>query len=66
MRLYQEAKWMGSWDPLGLDLRRDVVDWGGVPVAERDILLRRSRQDHRPTGGVRLSTTPAIVGCSTH
>ncbi|HEX4627306.1 MAG TPA: R2-like ligand-binding oxidase [Gemmatimonadales bacterium] len=40
MRLYHDAKRLGTWDPQSLDLRRDVVDWGGFTVAERDVLLR--------------------------
>lgn len=40
MRLYQEAKTSGAWDPRSLDLRRDAEDWGRFSVAERDVLLR--------------------------
>ncbi len=40
MRLYQEAKQRGSWDPRRLDLHQDARDWARLSVAERDVLLR--------------------------
>ncbi|HVH69266.1 MAG TPA: R2-like ligand-binding oxidase [Gemmatimonadales bacterium] len=40
MRLYHEAKRLGTWDPQSLDLRRDAADWARFTVAERDVLLR--------------------------
>lgn len=40
MRLYHEAKRLGAWDPVSLDLRRDIEDWARFTVAERDVLLR--------------------------
>jgi ribonucleoside-diphosphate reductase beta chain len=40
MRLYQEAKRLGAWDPRRLDLQQDARDWTRLSVAERDVLLR--------------------------
>jgi ribonucleoside-diphosphate reductase beta chain len=40
MRLYQEAKKLGAWDPRLIDLHQDARDWAGLSVAERDVLLR--------------------------
>jgi|SRR5579859_3675875 len=40
MRLYQEAKRLGAWDPRGIGLRQDSHDWGRLQALERDLLLR--------------------------
>jgi ribonucleoside-diphosphate reductase beta chain len=40
MRLYHEAKRVGIWDPQGIDLSRDRLDWEALSSAERHLLLR--------------------------
>jgi ribonucleoside-diphosphate reductase beta chain len=40
MRLYHEAKRLGTWDPRNIDLRADAQDWTRFSVVERDVLLR--------------------------
>jgi ribonucleoside-diphosphate reductase beta chain len=54
MRLFEQAKRFGIWNPGDLDFRQDAQDWQRLAPDERDILLRLARRsdsgnpgDHR-------------------
>jgi ribonucleoside-diphosphate reductase beta chain len=40
LRLYRQAKALGTWDPDAIDLSRDVEEWQSLSDDERDLLLR--------------------------
>jgi len=39
MRLWRKAKRDGIWDPDGIDLTRDRLDWQGLDTTEREVIL---------------------------
>ena len=40
MRLYDQAKRFGTWDPVDLDLTQDILDWEWLEDDQHDMVLR--------------------------
>jgi len=60
MRLWQKAKRLGTWDPQGLDLTRDVEDWARFTPVETEFILRTVALFQAGEEAVTLDLLPLI------
>lgn len=60
MRLFQQAKKHGIWDPRDIDLGRDREDWGRLNPVERDTLIRHTSLFQAGEESVVLDLLPLI------
>lgn len=61
MRLFEKAKRLGIWNPTDIDFTRDRLDWDGLKVDEKDVILRLTALFQAGEEAVTLDLLPLIM-----
>ncbi len=64
MRLYQKAKRLGIWNPLDIDLTKDIEDWRRLDDLEREVLLHLTSLFQAGEESVAQEIVPLIAAIS--
>ena len=61
MRLYEQAKRLGVWNPSDLDLSQDILDWEWCKSDERDLIVRLVAMFQAGEEAVTLDLLPLVM-----
>lgn len=61
MRLYEQAKRLGVWNPSDIDLSQDILDWEWLKSDERDLIVRLVAMFQAGEEAVTLDLLPLIM-----
>ncbi len=61
MRLYEQAKRLGVWNPSDIDLSQDILDWEWCKSDERDLIVRLTTMFQAGEEAVTIDLLPLVM-----